>query len=166
MCRLLLACSLDDVSGGHFHAFFSAIAAHFQDPWPRMRPTLPLRNDQETPMKDMSTLPIAFVVLSAAAQGTSPDEMTIEQLQRVWLQCDRLASTSLVQSGSAAACSQVHEQLLRRGFGGDFTRMLTWWQTQRLREPTASTADIAAAERPGPSALSIDRPKAAGQPAV
>jgi len=107
-----------------------------------------LRNDQEAPMKDMWTLPMALVVLSAAAQAASPDEMTIEQLQRVWLQCDRLASTSFVQPGSAAACSRIHEQLLRRGFGGDFTRMLTWWQTQRLRGPTASTADIAAAERP------------------
>lgn len=82
-------------------------------------------------MKIMWTLPMAFVVLSAAAQGASPDEMTIEQLQRVWLQCDRLASTNLVQPGSAAACSRIHEQLLRRGFGGDFTRMLKWWQTQR-----------------------------------
>lgn len=99
-------------------------------------------------MKDIWTLPMALVVLSAAAQGASPDEMTIEQLQRVWLQCDRLAATSLVQPGSAAACSRIHEQLLRRGFDGDFTRMLNWWQTQRVRGPAGSTAGIAAAEQP------------------
>jgi len=82
-------------------------------------------------MNVLRTLPVVFVVLGGAAQATPLDEMTVEHLQKAWLQCDRLASDGLVELGAAAACSMVHEQLLRRGFGGDFRQMLTWWQGQR-----------------------------------
>jgi hypothetical protein len=58
-------------------------------------------------------------------------EPGMTKLREVWLQCDRLASTSLVDPGTAAECSRVHDQLLRREFSGGFTRMLAWWQANR-----------------------------------
>lgn len=54
------------------------------------------------------------------------------KLRQAWLQCDRLASTSLVDPDTAAECSRVHEQLLQREFKGDFSRMLVWWQANRV----------------------------------
>jgi predicted DCC family thiol-disulfide oxidoreductase YuxK len=59
-------------------------------------------------------------------------EPGMSKLREIWLQCDRLASTSLVDPGTAAECSRVHEQLLQREFNGDFGKMLAWWKANRV----------------------------------
>lgn len=78
----------------------------------------------------------AGVVLAAAASAASPitPSVTIEDLQTAWLRCDREASSGLVDPGTAAQCSVVHEQLLRRAFDGDFAKLLNWWKAQRVAQ--------------------------------
>jgi hypothetical protein len=36
--------------------------------------------------------------------------------------------------GEAANCSVIYEALLKVGFGGDFKRLLAWWQAERVTE--------------------------------
>jgi hypothetical protein len=44
--------------------------------------------------------------------------------------CTRAASRTLLDFGSAATCSFGYEALLRQGFGGDFSALMAWWQSQ------------------------------------
>lgn len=78
-----------------------------------------------------------IVVLTAAAGATAapdrsrPAALTDEELKSAYLQCDRLATAAFLDTGDAASCSIIHEELKQRLFGGDFQRLLDWWQAQR-----------------------------------
>jgi hypothetical protein len=52
-------------------------------------------------------------------------------LQQLFSACSQAADRSLLDFGSAAACSMGYEALLRQHFGGNFSALLAWWQTQR-----------------------------------
>lgn len=95
-------------------------------------------------MKTFKTGLAVWLALGGAGHAALEAEAGIAQLQQAWLQCDRLASTTLVDPGTAAQCSQVHEQLLQRGFEGDFRKMLAWWQVNRVATPPAPTAALPA----------------------
>lgn len=81
-------------------------------------------------------LSIALVALSAAAQPQrSPlDALTVAQLKTAYLECDRRASSVMLDAGEAANCSFVHEALKQRAFGGDFDRLLARWKSEKLAE--------------------------------
>jgi len=83
-------------------------------------------------MKAFKTWPAAALASGLVAQAVLAADPGVANLQKVWLQCDRLATTTLLDPGTAAECSRVHEQLLQRGFDGDFHRMLAWWQANRV----------------------------------
>ena len=51
-------------------------------------------------------------------------------LKRLVVECNAAASRQLLDAGTAFACSLGYEALLRKGFGGDFQAMLTWWRTR------------------------------------
>ena len=88
-------------------------------------------------MKTWKVLPATVLASGLMAQAAPPQASEIPQLQKLWLECDRLASAALVDPGTAAECSRVHEQLLLRGFDGDFRRMLAWWQANRSTAQSA-----------------------------
>jgi hypothetical protein len=88
-------------------------------------------------MKTWKVFSAAVLASGLMAQAAPPQASAITQLQKLWLECDRLASTTLVDPGTAADCSRVHEQLLQRGFDGDFRRMLAWWQANRSTAQSA-----------------------------
>ena len=46
--------------------------------------------------------------------------------------CTAVAGESLLDPGSAAACSFSYEALLKKGFGGDFKAMLAWWRSEQV----------------------------------
>ncbi len=50
-------------------------------------------------------------------------------LKRLVRQCDADADAGFLDGGSAATCSLRYEALLRRGFHGDFSAFLRWWQS-------------------------------------
>ena len=90
------------------------------------------------------TLALAVVSTSSTAQ---PDRshlaaLTVDELRHVYLECDRRAAQALLGAAEAAHCSMAAEELKQRGFGGDFGRLLAWWQAQRRADAKPSAQDI------------------------
>jgi hypothetical protein len=81
-------------------------------------------------MKRPSTTGIALLVLHAVAGAATPQAEML-QLERRYLECNRMASTQLLPSDSAAACSVIAQRLLTQRFGSDFERLLRWSVTAR-----------------------------------
>jgi hypothetical protein len=72
----------------------------------------------------------------APAQAHAPDRrhlasVSVEALQRTYLECDRVSTHTLLDLGSAAHCSMVGEELKHRVFGGDFERLIAWWRANK-----------------------------------
>ena len=78
---------------------------------------------------------IALSVPAFDAQGqTIPlaaSERPVSLLKAEYLACDRAATESILSPGTAAYCSSVSEELLARGFDGDFERLLAWWRVEK-----------------------------------
>lgn len=79
---------------------------------------------------------MALVLMAAvSAQAQAPHRhlasTSAEELKRVYLECDRFATRTLLDLGDAAHCSMVGEELKHRIFGGDFERLLAWWREQK-----------------------------------
>ena len=74
----------------------------------------------------------AAVTAQAAPDRSSAAALTPEELKSAYLACDRLAGSTFLDAGGAANCSLVHEELKQRVFGGDFARLLDWWQRERV----------------------------------
>jgi hypothetical protein len=70
-----------------------------------------------------------------AAQGQSDRTdlhvVPVDQLKAMYLRCERSAGAGLMDVGDATQCSAVGDELLGRGFGGDFSRLLQWWRDAR-----------------------------------
>ena len=78
---------------------------------------------------------IALSVPAFDAQGQSvplaASERPVSLLKAEYLACDRAATQAVLAAGAAAYCSTVAEELLTRGFGGDFERLLAWWRGEK-----------------------------------
>ncbi|MBS0340014.1 MAG: hypothetical protein JSS56_05775 [Proteobacteria bacterium] len=89
--------------------------------------------------------PIAVSMLLAAiasnlrAQAPNGSDAAIDRdvgsLMAAYLGCERVVAERLLDTGEAADCSVIYEELLKVGFDGDFERLLTWWHAVRLGEP-------------------------------
>jgi hypothetical protein len=55
----------------------------------------------------------------------------VAELKAIYLECERLAATVVLDLETAAHCSMVSEELLKRSFGGNFDEMLKWWRSTR-----------------------------------
>lgn len=55
--------------------------------------------------------------------------LQIEELKAIYLQCDRLASVSFLDSSTAADCSVAAEKLRMVGFDGRADAVLEWWRS-------------------------------------
>lgn len=53
----------------------------------------------------------------------------VEDLKSLYLECDRMASKTFLDSGTAASCSVAAEQLRLMGFDGRGEAVLAWWRT-------------------------------------
>jgi hypothetical protein len=90
--------------------------------------------------------PLAFtfaLAVVSTASTAQPDRshlaaLTVDELKHMYLDCNRRAGQTLLGAGEAADCSMVAEELKQRGFGGDFGRLLAWWQAQRRAEAKPS----------------------------
>jgi hypothetical protein len=90
-------------------------------------------------MKWLLTPCIAVLALHATAGAAAQQEAEMVQLGRRYLECNRIASTQLLDFGTAAACSVIAQRLLTQRFGGDFERLLRWSVTARESGDDAST---------------------------
>jgi len=94
----------------------------------------------------------ALVLLAAApapAPAQAPDRRhlasaSVEALQRAYLECDHIATHTLLDLASAAHCSMVGEELKHRVFDGDFERLIAWWRANRWIGPEA----VSGSQRP------------------
>jgi hypothetical protein len=85
-------------------------------------------------MRNFQAIPLAFVMIAVVTQA-EPGHVTvqtIDQLKSTYIDCDRRASVAMLDFGDAANCSMAHEELKQRGFGGDWNRMLAWWQSEQV----------------------------------
>ena len=90
--------------------------------------------------------PLAFtfaLAVVSTASTAQPDRshlaaLTVDELKPMYLDCNRRAGQTLLGAGEAADCSMVAEELKQRGFGGDFGRLLAWWQAQRRADAKPS----------------------------
>jgi hypothetical protein len=97
-----------------------------------------LKIDGEGSMTNL-TLSASVMLLSLtafAAHTHPPDRSQLSslpetELKTIYLACEQLASTTLLDFDSAAHCSRVSEELLERGFGGSFKQLLQWWHGTR-----------------------------------
>jgi hypothetical protein len=64
----------------------------------------------------------------------------VERLKRLYLECDRVTSRERVDATQFAQCAMVGDELLRRGFDGDFDRLLAWWRAEKSRAETVVVA--------------------------
>jgi hypothetical protein len=65
---------------------------------------------------------------TAATQVASVRDIDLEDL--FW-RCDYAATVEVVAADERALCTAVAEQLKQERFGGDFERMLNWWQVNK-----------------------------------
>jgi hypothetical protein len=91
-----------------------------------------------------TALLLALAAVCVSAQPVSADhEPNIAALKRQYLECDRQASTQRLDWTTASHCSIVSEQLLQRGFAGDFGRLLAWWREARNAADAAGVHALA-----------------------
>jgi hypothetical protein len=72
------------------------------------------------------------VALPAAPHPAAllPSDLSVDRLKAAYLECDLWARTTLIDSGTAGLCSTIGEELMRRGFDGDFDALLAWWRSE------------------------------------
>ena len=107
------------------------------------------------PIRILSALVLAAAAAAASAHSDRSQlaNVPVEQLKVAYLDCDRKASRAVLDLGSAKACSLTAEELLQRGFAGNFDRLLAWWRSEVQR------AEQAVTDPPAP-------PRATSRPAV
>jgi hypothetical protein len=79
-----------------------------------------------------AALAAVWPAVSGHPQQTPAPAPSVEQLKRVYLDCDLLASQRMLDRLGMAHCSIVSEQLLKTGFDGDLDQLLAWWRQARL----------------------------------
>jgi hypothetical protein len=87
---------------------------------------------------------LVLAALTAHAAAT-PLDLSVRDLKISYLECDRVASRTVLDFGSAVHCSRVAEALLQRGFEGRFDDLLAWWKQARAE------AVVKSAETPEPN---------------
>jgi hypothetical protein len=112
---------------------FQRIGAFFHDFAAPPAPTVGLVHCRSPVMQaTVFVLTLAF----AAAAAAEPDRSHLaalsgDELKARYLECDRRSRDAMLGGADAAECSMLHEELKHRVFGGDYARLLAWWQMQR-----------------------------------
>jgi len=70
----------------------------------------------------------------------------MDDLQGVYLSCDRAATRTVLDVAAATFCSRYAEELLQRGFAGDFDLLLGWWR--EAKEAAQARGGAAPADTP------------------
>jgi hypothetical protein len=83
------------------------------------------------PMKRVLALSLSVAALAGVAAAPAladPQRAQVAELKTVYLTCEQAASRTLLDMAAAAFCSRYAEELLQRGFAGDFNQLLSWWR--------------------------------------
>jgi len=91
-------------------------------------------------------LSVAAITVAAAPPALAdPQRAQVDELKAVYLSCDRVASRTILDMAAAAFCSRYAEELLRRGFAGDFDTLLAWWREAKEQAIASEARDPSAA---------------------
>jgi hypothetical protein len=123
----------DDQDAPSFSASFCAFAADEL----RRRESAGPADEPADARREAST---RVQVNATAASKRSLPGATPQQLKSVFMQCDRLSRTTVLDFGTAAQCSVVYEELKQRVFEGDSERLLAWWRDQSKVTAAQDTA--------------------------
>ena len=94
----------------------------------------------------LALLPLALSAPAAFAQprpaGRDVASYSVDELKRVYLACDRAATRARLDIAAAAGCSEISQELLRRGFGGNSNGLLAWWRVEKNAMTGAGSASV------------------------
>ncbi|MEJ8811169.1 hypothetical protein WKW77_08830 [Variovorax ureilyticus] len=82
-------------------------------------------------MKLVRALSLSMAALAGVAAPPAladPQRAQVAELKTVYLTCEQAAARTILDMAAAAFCSRYAEELLRRGFAGDFNQLLAWWR--------------------------------------
>ena len=93
----------------------------------------------------LHVVPILFGLVAlhgtlAACELPSPERLaaaSVQELKNVYLRCAEVSSRIVLDSASMAGCARAADALRDRAFGGDFERMIAWWQDARQAPSSA-----------------------------
>lgn len=72
------------------------------------------------------------VLIALALAAGAPQQLTVDELKRAYLACNRGALDDRLGTAGIIRCSLIYEELKRRAFGGDFGKLLVWSRSQKL----------------------------------
>lgn len=104
-------------------------------------------------LKSFSLLTFAAAAAFAQSDRSSLASVSVEQLKSTYLECDRRSTRTVLDPATAKTCSLTAEELLQRGFAGNFEQLLAWWRGEVQRSERVVTDPPA-------------QPRAASLPAV
>ena len=99
---------------------------------------------KSTPLAAAAVAAFALIAGIAAAETPLPlgvGDPPLRELETAYIECDRVTSQGRADTDTMTRCSQVGEELLSRGFGGDFDGMLAWWRAARERGGAGAQAE-------------------------
>jgi hypothetical protein len=77
---------------------------------------------------------------SAEPSRSTVAALSLEHLKTSYLACDKTASETVLDLSAYQRCALIADELLQRGFDGDFDRMLAWWRAEKPRFAQAEPA--------------------------
>ena len=93
------------------------------------------------PLLFAAALSLAALAAPAAADPmkASVAALSLDSLKTTYLRCARASSEAVLDDATFQRCATVADELLKRGFDGDFDRMIAWWQMEKQRFAQAET---------------------------
>lgn len=101
------------------------------------------------PLKTTLLICGAALATLAAAQPPAFGDLDDATIEHAFWHCDVRATQVVLDPSEGVLCERLADALKQRRFGGDFTRLLAWWQERKAvehaRRGVAPGADLAAA---------------------
>jgi hypothetical protein len=85
---------------------------------------------------------------ATASRLVVTDEFTSAEIERLFWECDYIATTFGIGLEEGAYCATISDEVKRRKFDGDFNAMLAWWQLNKAAEHAALAARSRATKAP------------------
>lgn len=84
---------------------------------------------------------LIFVSAAACAQADRSQfaNVPVERLKTAYLDCASRSEREVLDPGTARTCSLAAEELLQRGFAGNFDQLIAWWRSASRRSERVVT---------------------------
>ena len=82
-------------------------------------------------------LDVGTAAEAAAAVRSSNGATKIAELEKQFWVCDYIGTTRGIEGPHWEVCSANYEELKQTKFGGDFEKLVTWWQLNKVAQHQA-----------------------------